>query len=147
MSYCKFTRWKIKFSVLCNVEWFSTLTIPLHMSRCWCCLVCQTAMWTIALTSMESSSLAHSLWPVTFIHAWSYSYSHGSTCTTKVQGRLFGEEVGHPAWTHVSRSWNSQMLHQRLHFKVTSCIYFSLYSVKLFNGVESETCLADRVWL
>lgn len=85
-------------------------TISLHISRCWCCLVCQRATATLALTMktlMESSSSAHNHWPVTFIHAGSYSYSHGSTCTTKVLRRLCGEEVGHRACTNVSRHNNA----------------------------------------
>lgn len=47
-----------------------------------------------------------------------------------------------PSMRHVSKSWNNPILQQCLHFKVTSCIYFSLYCAKQFNGME--TCTADR---
>lgn len=89
-------------SVICNLEWFSAAAIPLHTSRCWCCLGCQIAMGTTALTPTESSSSAPSLWAATFIHARSFSFFRGSTCTTKVQGRLCRPEVGQPA--HVDTS-------------------------------------------
>lgn len=94
-------------SLIFSISDIPVLKLALLLPRCWCCVVCPRAVWpkpTSTGTLVESSHFTPSVWPVTSTHPASSSCCHGSTCTTRVQGRQCGEQVGntHPELINLS---------------------------------------------